>query len=152
MKKITLLITALVAVAIAAPALAATYSNPVGFVKVDAVSGFNMIANPMDVDGALNDAEAGVTCLGEMIAETGTGGLSAGSADVIYRYDSGTGLFSSAFLLGTPFPHALDGKWVTGSAFPTVAECTWVLEAGEGFYYKAVSAFTWTIDRPFTLD
>jgi hypothetical protein len=135
MSKLTTGVAVLIAVAVALPAMAATYSNPVGFVKVDMVEdAYVIIGIPMVVeDYALNDADDSVACAGEMLAENLNGGTSSTNAPNIYRY-TGAG-FESAFLFGGIPGHPLDGKWITGGGPSSM-----VLDSKTGYYLERQAA------------
>ena len=128
MKKIMLIAMAML---LATPVIAATYSNPVGFIK-DTMTGsgaWSMISVPMGLDDyALNDTDPAVTCAGEMISENLVGNSNSTLAPQIWKYAGGS--WESAFLFGGIPGHPLDGLWV--AAGPS----TMVLDPTIGVYLK----------------
>jgi len=113
--------------------VAATYSDPVGFVKLDLnEDAYNMIAIPLLGDYALNDTDPNSACVGEMLAENLNGGPDAYNAPNIYLY-TGSG-FLSAFLFDVGVPaHPLHRKWVDAGI------STKVLDGKSGYYLERQS-------------
>ncbi len=121
---------------LAATAGAQAYTDPVGFVKVEAVrDGLIMISMPFEpADGRLN---GDVGCVGDMIGEPLTGGAAGGTADVLWKWDASTQSYKVAFkVLG--WGPEYDGKWwdeQTGD-FSTMAfhvgEACWIQRRGTG--------------------
>ena len=144
MKKIMLIAVAMLLVT---PVIAATYSNPVGFIKdtLDGGGAWTMISVPMGLDDyALNDTDPLVTCAGEMISENLVGNSNSTLAPQIWKYSGGG--WESAFLFGGIPGHPFDDKWVAAGL------STMTLDPGQSFYYLARTGFTWTVERPFTLN
>jgi len=107
------------------------YSDPVGFVKVLAVGdGLTMTSVPLiPADNRLN---GGPGCVGDMFKEALTGGTSAEDADTLWKWDSGTQSYATAYIVagwGEPY----DGKWWDDAigGFSTMrlnaGECFWIL-------------------------
>ncbi|NQT83593.1 hypothetical protein HQ563_11235 [bacterium] len=102
-------VVSIMAAGLLGTAMAQVYTDPVGFVKVDAVrNGLTMISVPLTAaDNALYGAEG---CVGDQIKENLTGGAGAAFADVIWKWDLGTQSYVTAFLIadwGAPY----DGNW-----------------------------------------
>jgi hypothetical protein len=126
MKKLMLIAVAML---LTTSVVAATYSNPVGFVKLSLVNGYAMVTVPMLADDmALNDDDPAVTCIGEMLGENLTGSTNPTTAATIYKY-TGAG-FESAWLVDFP-GNPLDGKWM-GATGPS----TMITDGQTGYYVQ----------------
>lgn len=112
-------------------AVAQVYTNPVGFIRTDAIPGaLTMVSVPLlAADMNLNGTEG---CVGEMLGEQLKGADYAGGADSLYIWDPGTATYLQVFLVqGTGDP-LYDNKWFeAGAADPTglmlaVGDTFWV--------------------------
>ena len=130
MRKTTIVVAMLLIVALVTPVFAATYSNPVGFVKLDLLKNkFTMVKVPMVADMRLNEDEAG-TCVGEMLADALYGGSSSGNSSQINIFDAVGKGFTTVWLYDDTYP-AYVGKWIEGSGVSARS-----LSDTQGYYIK----------------
>jgi len=115
--------------ALAPVAMAQVYTDPVGFVKVDAIAhGMTMVSVPLNAQDKKLNGDPG--CLGDMIEEQLVGFESAGEADSIYTWDPATESFTQVFLVeGTGDPN-YDNKWFNTDFTQSTLE----LKAGDVFW------------------
>ena len=117
MRTKTLLLTAALAVAGSATSMAQVYSvNVVGYVNVDLVAGYTMLANQLNTS-ANNSLES-------------IFGNSLGTGDTIFKYNGAS--FDSALSLG-------DGSFIYSTASP------FGLDPGEGSFVQVADAKTVTL-------
>jgi len=143
----TIIVVALLLAVLAMPVVAATYSNPVGFVKVDLLlDKFQMVGEPLSVNMALNDSDTGISCAGEMLAENLKANSYAGGAAQIMRFDASGQSFSTVYLYYASWDpgNVNNYKWVY-LTFPVTA-ADWVLNVGEGVYLKRATVGAASVD------
>lgn len=110
-------------------AMAQVYTNPVGFIRADAIPGaLTMVSVPLlAADMNLNGTQG---CVGEMLSEQLEGADYAGGADSLYIWDPTTTSYSQVFLVqGTGDP-LYDNKWFDTS----FNESNLVLAVGDTFW------------------
>ena len=145
--KTGLVVGIMVGCLLATTAMAQVYTDPVGFVKVDAVqSGLTMISVPLTAaDTALNGAEG---CVGDMIAENLNGGAGAGSADVLWKWDAGSQSYVTAFLVDG-WGQGYDGRWWDEAAgdFSAITfdagEACWIQRRSSGAALATITFLGW---------
>jgi hypothetical protein len=112
---------------------AGLYTDPVGFVRVIAPrDGLTMMSVPLaPADSRLN-GEPG--CVGDMFREVMMPGASAVEADTIWKWDSGTQSYATAYIVAG-WGELYDGKWWEDKigGFSTMrlnaGECCWILRS-----------------------
>ncbi len=109
MERIGLVLSVVAVCLFTSAAMGQVYTDPVGFVKVDAVkNGLTMISVPLDAADKRLNGDPG--CIGDMIKENLVGGAGGGTADLIWKWDAAVQEYKTSFLIadwGAPY----DGKW-----------------------------------------
>ncbi len=137
---------------LASTAMGQVYTDPVGFVKVDAVkNGLTMMSMPLKAGDDKLYGAAG--CVGDMLAENLAGGVGAGAADMIFKWDPGSQEYKKAFLIAG-WGAGYDGKWYdeTAGAFTDMAldpgDGFWVLRRNTGAALATVTFLGWVPVEP----
>lgn len=117
------------AVAVASTVMAQIFTDPVGFVKVDAIAGgLTMVSVPLGAqDMAINGAAG---CVGDIIKEQLIAAEYAGAADSLYIWDPVGRVYSQLWLVSAPGDPVYDRKWLT----PTNEISTLVVKVGDAFW------------------